>query len=305
MNTMKVNPGIVRLIARLDVKGPNLIKGIQFDGHRVLGIPEYFAEMYYSEGIDEFIFQDSVASLYCRNSLSDIIQKTAKNVSVPITVAGGLRSINDIEESLGSGADKIAINTAAVSNPKLLSESVKVFGSQCIVASIETFRHEDGSYEIWTDYGRETTGIDTFEWVKRVVDAGVGEIFLTSINNEGKGKGYDIELVKRVASSVSIPVIALGGAGKPEDLVKVVDKGMASAVAVASCYHYHYCEKVERKFMSFHEPELRMGKQIDSGNITFLNYGYGGFDAIPVEKFSIPDSKRFMHEKGIPVRMLG
>tara|TARA_X000000368_G_scaffold370219_1_gene319218 strand:- start:2592 stop:3500 length:909 start_codon:yes stop_codon:yes gene_type:complete len=299
---MKFTPGVVRLIARLDVKGPNLIKGIQFDGHRVLGVPEDFADMYYKEGIDEFIFQDSVASLYCRNSLSDIIKRTAKNVSVPITVAGGLRSVSDIEKCLESGADKVAINTAAVSDPKLLNESVKVFGSQCIVASIETYKHENGKYEIWTDYGRQETGLDTFEWVDRVVDAGVGEIFLTSINNEGKGQGYDIDLVKRVATNVTIPVIALGGAGNLDDLVDVVNMGKADAVAVASCYHYNYCERVEKKYMQFNEDKLRMGKQIDSGNITFLNYGYGGFTSVPVEKFSIPQAKNFMHSNGINVR---
>ena len=301
---MKFSPGVVRLIARLDVKGPNLIKGIQFDGHRVLGVPEYFADMYYKEGIDEFIFQDSVASLYCRNSLSDIIKRTAKNVTVPITIAGGLRSIDDIEKCLESGADKVAINTAAVADPKLFDESVKVFGSQCIVASIETYRHEDGAYEIWTDYGRQETGIDTFDWVHQVVDTGVGEIFLTSINKEGKGEGYDIDLVNRIATSVPIPVIALGGAGAMDDLVSVVNKGKADAVALASCFHYNYCEKVEKKYMQFDENELRMGRQIDSGNITFLNYGYGGFTSVPVKKFSIPQAKKFMHDNGINVRMV-
>ena len=293
----------MRIIARLDIKNENVIKGINFEGLRVVGKPNNLAKKYYKEGADELIYSDCVASLYGRNNLSGLVKEAVKDIFIPITVAGGLRSIDDISECLGAGADKIAINTAAVSNPEFLKESVKVFGSQCIVASIETFRHEDGSYEIWTDYGREATGIDTFEWVKRVVDAGVGEIFLTSINNEGKGQGYDIELVKRVASTVSIPVIALGGAGKQEDLVEVVNEGMASAVAAASCYHYHYCEKVKKQYMSFNKSRLRMGKQIDSGNITFLNHGYGGFNAIPVETFSIPDAKKYMQRNGIEVRM--
>ncbi len=301
---MKPQRGPTRLIARLDVKGPNLIKGIQFDGHRVLGSPEYFARLYNDEGIDELIFQDTVASLYCRNSLTEIIRRTAEEVFIPITVAGGLRTIDDIGEALKAGADKVAINTAAVHRPDFLREAVQTFGSQCIVASLEVYRYESGRCEIWTDYGREETGVDAFDWAKRVVDLGVGEIMLTSINREGMGKGYDIDLTRKISQSVPIPVIAVGGAGKIEHLAEVASNGCADAVAAASVFHYNYWKKVDSLNMSFNEARLRMGDQIDSGNIDFLKEGYGGYRELTVKPVAIPEAKKFMNERGIPTRTL-
>lgn len=294
----------VRLIARLDVKGPNLIKGIQFDGYRVLGTPQYFAEIYYREGIDEIVFQDAVASLYQRNSLHEIIQRTAEKVFVPITVAGGLRTIEDIRKCLQSGADKVAINTAAIQRPDLLREAVNTFGSQCIVASLEIYRYSGDRCEVWTDYGRQETGVDAFRWAEQVVTLGVGEIMLTSINREGTGRGYDLELIRRISKAVPIPVIAAGGAGKKEDIVCTVREGQADAIAVASLFHYHYAQTIDSLHMSFNERRLRMGEQIDSGNIDFLNFGYGGYRAIPVQPTSIPEVKRHMGENGIPTRQL-
>ena len=302
---MKVNPGTVRLIARLDVKGPNLIKGIQFDGHRVLGVPEYFAQVYSEEGIDELIFQDTVASLYGRNSLLEIIQRTAEKVFIPLTVAGGIRTIDDIQQCLRAGADKVAINTEAVSNPDFLREAAETFGSQCIVASLEVYCYSHGRYQVWTNYGREETDVDAFEWVERVVDLGVGEIMLTSINNEGMGRGYDIDLTKRISESVSVPVIAVGGASKKEDLAQVVEEGRADAVAAASIFHYNYAQKVNQLNMSFNEARLRMGEHVDSGSIDFLNFGYGGFSTIPVTPVSVAEAKEYLRERGIPTRSIG
>jgi imidazole glycerol-phosphate synthase subunit HisF len=299
-----IHKGTVRLIARLDVKGPNLIKGIQFDGHRVLGTPNFFAKLYYDEGIDELIFQDTVASLYRRNSLLDIIRNTAKEVFVPLTVAGGLRSIADIRECLSAGADKVAINTAAIANPDFLKEASETFGSQCIVASLEVYRHMNGSYEVWTDYGREKSGFDAFQWAERVVEMGVGEIMLTSINKEGTGRGFDTDLVSRIANNVPVPVIALGGARRKEDLVDAVKKGKADAVAAASIFHYNYYQPVDKLTMSFNEARLRMGEHIDSGNIDFIKHGYGGLKIFPVTPTSIPEVKKYMRENGIPIRMI-
>lgn len=304
MTTHKLFKPPVRLIARLDVKGPNLIKGIQFDGHRVLGTPDRFAEIYYREGIDELIFQDTVASLYQRNGLLDIIRKTAEKTFIPLTVAGGLRSIEDIRACLQAGADKVAINTMAVANPSFLKEASDTFGAQCIVASLEVYRYPDGRCEIWTDYGRQETGVDAFKWAEKVVEMGVGEIMLTSINKEGTGRGYDLELIRKISDMVPIPVIAVGGAGKKEDLVKAVLEGHADAVAAASIFHYNYAKPVNQLNMSFDERRLRMGEQIDAGNIQFLNFGYGGERAIPVTLTSVSEAREMMIKSGIPTRSI-
>ncbi len=292
----------VRVIPRLDIKGPNLIKGIQFDGHRVLGTAEQFADYYYREGADELIYQDAVASLYRRNSLLDIIRRTAERIFVPLTVAGGIRSVDNVREILRAGADKVAINTAAIENPGLITAAAKAFGSQCIVASIEAFRRKDGRYEVWVDYGREPTGVDVFDWARRVIDLGAGEILLTSINREGMGTGFDLELVSRVAEVASVPLIACGGAGRLDHFAQVVSEGGADAVAAASVFHYQYATPVDKPFMSHGEARLRMGEHIDSGNIDFLNHGYGKTRAIPVTPASIGAVKARLAGAGQPVR---
>lgn len=293
----------IRIISRLDIKGPNLVKGLQFDGYRVLGTAGEFAEIYYREGVDELIYQDVVASLYRRNSLFEIIEQTAKEIFIPLTVAGGIRSIDDIRSMLRAGADKVAINTAAIENPELLYEASKIFGSQCIVSSIETFRKDDGRYEVWVDYGREPSGVDACEWAKRVEDLGVGEILLTSINNEGMGNGFDIELINKISTMVSIPVIACGGAGKKDDFVSAVKEGNADAVAAASVFHYYYAMPKGGYTMQFNEKALRMGKHIDAGNIDFLENGYGGQKAIMVEPCPIIDVKNSLIKAGISTRV--
>ena len=290
----------VRVIPRLDIKGPNLIKGIQMEGYRALGTAEAFADLYYTEGADELFYQDVVASLFKRSSLFEIVSRTAKKSFIPLTVGGGIRSVADIREMLRAGADKVAINTAAVLNPKLISEGARIFGSQCIVCSIDTFCLE-GKYQVWTDYAREVTSLDAIEWAKKVVDLGAGEIILTSINNEGTGRGYDLRLIENVASQVPVPVIASGGAGKPEHLAEAISHG-ASAVAAASVFHYNYSRPMSSYTVSFSEKRLRMGEQIDSGNLDFLNNFYGGVRCIPTGTFSISEAKMALKNAGIAVR---
>ena len=300
---MSTRTDLIRLIPRLDIKGPNLIKGIQFDGHRVLGSAAEFAEIYYAEGADELIYQDAVASLYQRNGLADIVRSVARRVFIPITVAGGIRSINNIQELLRAGADKVAINTAAVANPMLLKEAALAFGSQCIVSSIEAFRAQDGSYRCWVDYGREPTTVDAIDWAQQVQDLGVGEILLTSINREGMGSGFDLDLISQVARKAKIPVIACGGAGTSADFAKAVIGAGADAVSAASIFHYHYARpKPEQLTMQAVGDALRMGKPIDAGNIDFLNRGYGGQRAITVEPCSISQAKTAMRNAGLNVR---
>lgn len=227
----------LRVIARLDIKGPNLIKGIHLEGLRVVGDPQVFAEDYYNAGIDELIYMDVVASLYGRNSLTELVRKTARNVFVPMTVGGGVRSVDDVRDLLRAGADKVAINTAATQEPQLITDVARRFGSQCVVLSVEAKRVGNG-WEAYTNNGREHTGRDVLEWVKEAVERGAGEVLLTSVDQEGTRKGYDVELVRRLADAVPVPVIASGGMGTPQHLIDVVRNGHADAVAIADVLHY-------------------------------------------------------------------
>lgn len=228
----------LRLIARLDIKGPNLIKGIHLEGLRVIGSPNEHALRYYGQGADELIYIDCVASLYGRNNLREIVCGAAQDVFIPMTVGGGIRTVDDVTELLRSGADKVAVNTAAVARPQLLSEIAQRFGSQCLVLSVEAKQTGPGRWEAYTNNGRERTGLDVIEWVSRGVALGAGEILLTSVDREGTRRGYDVPLVRAVTAEVSVPVIASGGMGKAEDLLEVVRGGHADAVAMADILHY-------------------------------------------------------------------
>ena len=229
----------VRLMARLDIKAPNLIKGIHLEGLRKLGDPHEFAYSYCRAGIDELIYMDIVASLYNRNSLGDIVRRTAEDIFIPITVGGGVRSLQDADTLLRCGADKVAINTAAVARPDLIGEVARHFGSQCMVLSIEAKRRPGGNgWEAFTDNGREHTHLDVVEWARRAVDLGAGEILLTSVDREGTRKGFDLELTRAVSTAVSVPVIASGGMGAIEHLIEAVRQGQADAVAMADVLHY-------------------------------------------------------------------
>ncbi len=228
-----------RLMARMDVKAPFLIKGIHLEGLRKIGNPAEYAEKYYQAGVDEIIYMDIVASLYQRNSLGDIVRQTTENVFIPITVGGGIRSIADVENLMRCGADKVALNTAVVKRPELITEIANRFGSQCMVLSIEAKRDNAGGWEAYTDNGREHTGLDVVEWARRGVDLGAGEVLLTSVDQEGTRKGYDVALTRAVADAVTVPVIASGGMGTTEHLVEVVRDGHADAAAVADVLHYN------------------------------------------------------------------
>lgn len=228
----------VRVIPRLDIKGANLVKGVHLEGLRVLGKPERFAQRYYEDGADELLYMDVVASLYGRNSILDAVERTARAIFIPLTVGGGIRTLEDIRAVLRAGADKVAVNTAAVGDPEFVNAAATRFGSSTIVVSIEAIRMPDGRYEAFTDNGREATGVDAFQWAEQAADAGAGEIMITSVDREGTGKGFDLDLTRRIANSVGIPVIACGGAGKVDHVVDVVRDGHADAVSVASILHY-------------------------------------------------------------------
>ena len=228
----------VRLIARLDIKGPNLIKGVHLEGLRVIGDPQEYARMYYEQGADELVYIDIVASLYGRSKLTEIVRRAAHDVFVPMTVGGGIRNVDDVGDLLRAGADKVAINTAAVRRPELVTEVSRRYGSQAMVLSIEAKQQAPGKWEVYTDCGRERSGVDAIEWARRGVELGAGEILVTSIDREGTRKGFDVALTKAVSSAVTVPVIASGGYGEPQHLGEVIRDGAADAVAIADALHY-------------------------------------------------------------------
>lgn len=279
---------MIRIIPRLDIKGPNLVKGIHLEGLRVLGKPENFAKKYYQEGADELIYIDTVASLYNRNSLHDIISKTAAEIFIPLTVAGGIRTIDNIKSVLRAGADKVALNTAAIKNPKIISQASQIFGSSTITVSIEASKQPSGEYLAFTDNGREFTGVEVFSWAKEVQKLGAGEILLTSIDRDGTGEGFDLELISKVANLVSIPVIASGGAGKQKDILEIIKKSNISGVAIASILHYS--SVFEKKQANEYESE---------GNIEFLK---SGIHFSKIQTKTIPAIKNFLFKSGIKCR---
>ena len=228
----------IRLIARLDIKNEYVIKGIHLEGLRKIGDPIVLAKKYYEQGIDEIVFIDAVASLYDRNNLFHIIERACKEVFIPITIGGGIRSIKDIENALKSGADKIAINTQAIRSPELIYEASRIYGSQCIVGSIEAKRI-NSKWMAYTENGREETGVDAVEWAVRLEELGAGELIVTSIDQEGVKKGFDIPLLQEISKRLSIPVIASGGAGNVVHISSVVDQTEVGAVAIASLLHYN------------------------------------------------------------------
>ncbi len=228
-----------RIIARIDVKNEYAIKGIHLEGLRKIGNPNELALKYYLKGIDEIIFMDAVASYYDRNSLSNIIEIATKNIYVPITVGGGIRSLEDIQNALNSGADKVSINTEAVKNPKFIYESAKKFGSQCIIGSIEAKITDNNEWKVFYDNGREKSDIDVISWAKKLQELGAGELLITSIDMEGTRRGFDVELSEKIAESVTIPVISSGGAGDTNHILNLFEKANIDGVALASILHYN------------------------------------------------------------------
>jgi len=232
-----------RIIPCLDVKGGRVVKGVEFVNLRDAGDPVEVARLYDAEGADELCYLDITASHEQRKIILEVVERTAAQVFIPLTVGGGLRSLDDIRELLLAGADKVSINTAAIDNPDFVQQAVGRFGSQCIVVAIDAKRmlgtpNSSLSWEVYTHGGRKTTGIEAVAWAVKMAGFGAGEILLTSMDRDGTQKGYDLELTRTVSKAVPVPVIASGGAGSLEHLYDVLTKGLADAVLAASIFHY-------------------------------------------------------------------
>jgi len=228
----------VRVIPCLDIKDGRVVKGVNFVGLRDAGDPVEQAILYDAAGADELCFLDITASHEARGTLLDVVHRTAEVCFMPLTVGGGVRSLDDIRALLLAGADKVSINTAAVNRPEFLREAAEKFGSQCIVAAIDAKKASNGKFEIFTHGGRNATGIDAVEYATKAVELGAGEILLTSMDRDGTKAGYDLPLTRAISDAVTVPVIASGGVGNVEDLVKGVTEGHASAVLAASIFHF-------------------------------------------------------------------
>jgi imidazole glycerol-phosphate synthase subunit HisF len=230
-----------RIIARLDIKGANVIKGIHLEGLRVIGDPGALAKRYYQQSVDEIIYMDTVATLYGRNNILPIVERAAQEIFVPLTVGGGIRNVDDITAALRSGADKVAINTAAIARPQFIREAAEALGSQCIVLSVEAKSRGTDRWEALTDNGRERTGVDVVPWVAEAERLGAGEILITSVDMEGTRKGFDHALFRAVREVVQIPVIGCGGAGSAKHVIDAVQQDGLDAIACASILHYDRC----------------------------------------------------------------
>ncbi|MBQ8682595.1 MAG: imidazole glycerol phosphate synthase subunit HisF [Selenomonadales bacterium] len=227
-----------RIIPCLDVKEGRVVKGTNFVGLRDAGDPVELAAKYDLEGADELVFLDITASVEERATMRDVVDKTASEVFMPLTVGGGIRTVEDVRKMLHAGADKVSFNTAAIKNPSILRECATLFGRQCTVLAVDAKRVGDNKWEVYINGGRTPTGIDVLEWVREATELGAGEILLTSMDADGTKDGYDIALTRAVSEAVSVPVIASGGAGKMEHFYDVLTEGKADAVLAASVFHY-------------------------------------------------------------------
>lgn len=230
---------MIRLIARLDIKNDTVVKGLRMEGLRVVGKPRELADRYYRDGADELLYVDAVASLYGRNSLLDLVRDTARRIFIPMTVGGGLRTLDDIAAALRSGADKVALNTAAVARPQFIREAAESFGSQAVVISVQAKHRSNGRWEAFTESGREPSGHDVVDWVQEAIELGAGEVLLTSVDRDGTKAGFDLPLVRTVAGICRVPLMVCGGAGSAGHIVEVAGIAGVDAIVVGSILHYN------------------------------------------------------------------
>jgi len=278
-----------RIISKLDIKGPNLVKGVNLEGLRVLGEPSFFSKKYYKDLSDEIIYHDCVASLYDRKSFLDLIEKTSSDIFIPISVGGGLKNLKDIEKVLSAGADKVFINSAAIKKPKFLVEASKKFGSANICLSIEVVKNSNDEFICLSNYGREVSNKKLSDWFYEAQELGVGEIILTSISCDGMGNGFDQEILELIYDKIKVPFIIHGGAGNEKQIYDVLKYDKVSGVAISSLLHYSTVRDKNFKFETKTE-----------GNTQFLTFSK---DTINFKKTNILSIKKFLKKKGIKVRI--
>ena len=249
-----------RIISKLEIKGPNLVKGVNLEGMRVLGKPEQFSKLYYEENIDELYYQDTVASLYGRNSLYDLIEKISKEIFIPLCVGGGVKNLRDIYNLLKVGADKISINKQALIKPSFIYEASKKFGKANICISIEAIK-KDNDYYCFFDNGRNFSNIKVIDWIKKINQIGAGEICLTFVDNDGTGKGFDLVFIKTIEAVTNIPIVIHGGAGNINQILNLFKETECDGVSISSLFHYHYIFEIKNESSN---------KYLEEGNIDFL-----------------------------------
>ncbi len=255
------------------------------EGLRILGFPESFAKKYFLENVDELIFNDIVASLYKRNQSVEIVNKITQSIFIPIIIGGGLKSLNDISNCLINGADRVSLNTNAVLNPKFLEEAVLKFGASTIVVNLEVL-NLDNEYKLFLDNGRTSSNKDIFDWVKQIQDIGVGEIIVTSINNDGTFKGFDLNLLEKIEKICHIPLLAHGGAGSNEDILNLFKKINLNGCVLSSCLHYYYINKIPKDNI----PSMGGSEFINQSNTNKSNFE------------GIKTLKKYLSNNGIKIR---
>ena len=269
----------IRLIPRIDIKGKNLVKGVNLEGFRALGDANLYIEKYYKDEADEILLNDVVASLYDRESLNNFIKQITKKIFIPLIVGGGIKSLQDIEYLLKSGADRIFFNSSIIKKPKLLDESVKYFGSSTIIASIEAIKISD-KFMCLSDSGREETNLNVINWAKEIESRGASEIMITSVNHEGRGNGFDLELIKILNETISIPFIISGGYGKFDHIKEVLKFSNLSGISIGSALHYSAKNDLNLDTKNYKEGNY----EFTNKKITYKNF----------EKTSIKKIKKFI-----------
>ena len=279
-----------RIISKLEIKGPNLVKGVNLEGMRVLGKPEEFSKLYYKENIDELYYQDTVASLYGRNSLYDLIEKISKEIFIPLCVGGGIKNLKDIYKLLKVGADKISINKQAIKNPNFIYEASKKFGKANICISIEAIKTKN-DYYCFFDNGRNFSNIKVIDWIKKINLIGAGEISITFVDNDGTGKGFDLPFIKKIESITNIPIVVHGGAGNINQILNLFKETQCDGISISSLFHYYYIFKFNNESSN---------KYLDEGNIDFL---MNKSSSKKIESIKINKLKKFLLKKKINCRI--
>lgn len=281
-----------RLIAKIDVKSNNVVKGINLEGLRVLGKTWDYANFYYKNGIDEIIYQDVVASLYGKNTLYEVIEKTAKDIFIPLTVGGGISSLEEISKILRCGADKVSINTAGLKKPEFIYKATQKFGKSTIVCSLEVKKFKN-EYYCYYDNGRNFSNIKAIDWIKTVVKLGVGEILITFIDTEGTGKGQDISFLKKIKKIVNIPIISNGGVGTKLHVKNILNETEISGIVISSMFHYNYLNNSKKIYSR---------SEYDEGNLDYLNNFYDSNNKF--ENLNIRQLKNYLIRNKVKVRNL-